>query len=45
MHTYKLFWLDGRQEVAKGWDIADAFRRLGYSRNAIRELDYYLRVD
>lgn len=41
MSKFILFWLDGKKEVIKGKDIADAFSRAGYGGGALRALDFY----
>lgn len=43
MRKFKLHWLGGepKEEIVRGTDIADAFRRAGYGGGAIRALDYY----
>jgi len=41
MKKFKLYWLDGKEEVVEGTSIADAFMRAGYGNGAIRALDYY----
>lgn len=44
MKKYKLYWLDGRQEIIEGNDVVDAFNRTGIGRGALRALDYYEEV-
>ena len=38
---YKLYWLDGTEEVVEGQNIADACNKAGIGAGAIRALDYY----
>ena len=38
---YKLYWRDGKSELAAGDNIADAFRRAGLSSGAMASLDFY----
>ena len=40
MNKYNLHWLDGKQEVVEGNDIADAFSRAGYGLGALPALDW-----
>ena len=44
MKKYKLYWLDGHQEIIEGNDAVDAFNRAGIGRGALRVLDYYEEV-
>jgi hypothetical protein len=44
MRKFKLFWLDGKEEIVKGNSIADAFSKAGYGNGAIRALDYYKEI-
>ena len=44
MRKYKLFWLDGKEEVVEGNNISDAFTRAGYSAGAIHALEYYKEI-
>lgn len=37
---FQFVWLDGKVQDSYGRDVADAFRRLGYSAGAMRALDY-----
>lgn len=39
--TFTLFWLDGKREVLKGKDPADAFSKRGYGNGALKALDFY----
>lgn len=41
MKTFKLFWLDGKEEIVKGTDIANAMNKAGYGAGALAALDYY----
>lgn len=41
MKTFTLFWKDGKKELIRGTDIADAFRRAGYGGGALTALDYF----
>jgi len=41
MNTYKLYWLDKKTEIVKGFSITDAFKKAGYSMGALNALDYY----
>jgi len=41
MKKFRLHWLDGKEEIVQGSDIADAFSRAGYGASAIRDIDYY----
>ena len=41
MNTYTFYWLDGKRQVLKGTDPADALRRAGYGQGALRALDFY----
>ena len=41
MKAYKLHWLDGKQEIITGNDIADAMNNAGYTQGVLRALDYY----
>lgn len=38
---FKLVWQDGKTEIVKGNNIADAFSKAGYGGGAIRALDYF----
>lgn len=44
MPKFKLYWLDGKEEVVEGSSIADAFTKAGYGAGAIRALDYHEEV-
>jgi len=44
MNTYKLYWLDGKEEIVKGDTIAQAFTLAGYGQGALAALDYFERV-
>ena len=45
MKTFILHWLgSNKPETIQGYDIADAFKRAGYSGGAIAALDYYEEV-
>lgn len=41
LKSFILHWYDGKTEMVKGYDIADAFRRAGYGSGAVTALDYY----
>lgn len=45
MHKFRFHWLTGYIEEGEGYDVADAFRRLGYGGDAIRALDWYEQID
>lgn len=39
---FKLHWIgDSKEEIVEGIDIADAFRKAGYSLGALRALDWF----
>lgn len=38
---FRLHWKDGRTEIVKGDDIADAFSKAGYGRGALTAMDWY----
>jgi hypothetical protein len=38
---FKIYWLDGQEEVLSGDDIADAFTKAGYGKGAAHAVDYY----
>ena len=40
LKTFRFHWLGGKVETAKGFDVADAFRKAGYGGGAIRALDW-----
>ena len=42
--TFKVYWLDGKEEKIQGDNIADAFTRAGYGAGAIKALDYFEEV-
>ncbi len=42
--TFKLYWLDGKEEEVIGWSISDAFERAGYGAGAAFALDWYKEV-
>ena len=44
MKKYKLYWLDGHQEIIDGNDAVDAFNRAGIGCGALPALDYYEEV-
>ena len=44
MKKYKLYWLDGHQEIIWGNDVVDAFNRTGIGHGALPALDYYEEV-
>lgn len=44
MKTFELHWLDGKVEIVKGFDIADAFSKAGLGRGALPALDFYKEV-
>ena len=44
MRFFRFYWLDGKTEEAHGYDVADAFRRLGYGAGAVKALDYYKEI-
>ena len=41
MKTYKLHWLDGKEEIIHGTDIADAWSKAGLGQGALPALDWY----
>lgn len=41
MKVFTLFWLNGKSELVKGTDPADAFTRGGYGNGALSALDFY----
>lgn len=41
MKTYTLFWKDGKREIVKGENPAQAMTLAGYSNGAVRALDFY----
>jgi hypothetical protein len=45
VQRYRFFWLSGMVSEGEGYDVADAFRRLGYGGGALRALDYYEQID
>jgi hypothetical protein len=42
---YTLYWLDGKRELVKGSDIADAVTHAGYGEGALRALDFFAKGD
>ena len=38
---FKLYWKDGKSELVQGDSISDAFMKAGYSRGAMKALDFY----
>lgn len=42
--SFKFVWNDGKEEIGKGRDAADALTRLGYGGGAVRALDYYQEI-
>lgn len=38
---FTLYWINGKRNVIKGTDIADAFSRVGYGAGALPALDWY----
>lgn len=38
---FTVFWRDGKSEVIKGTDIANACNNAGYGAGALRALDFY----
>lgn len=38
---YTLYWRTGKREIVKGRSIAEAITLAGYSRGALRALDFY----
>lgn len=41
MKTFFIYWMHSHCEPVKGNDIADAFRRAGYSKGALGAVDFY----
>ena len=40
-NSFRLYWLDGTTEVIKGESFDKAFTNRGYTRGAIRALDFF----
>jgi hypothetical protein len=38
---FTLFWLDGKRELVRGRDAADAMTKAGYGAGAVRALDFH----
>jgi len=38
---FRFVWKDGTSNGGRGYDAADAFRRLGFGAGALAALDYY----
>ena len=46
MKKFKFIWKgSGEEQIGEGYDVADAFRRLGYGGEAIRALEAYREVE
>jgi hypothetical protein len=43
MHTYILYWKDGRYDVARGTNAFDALKKAGYDVSDINKLDFCTR--
>ena len=41
---FKIYWLDGREEIIEGETSASAFTKAGYGAGAVRAIDYYKQV-
>ncbi len=39
--TFKLYWLDGKTEIVKGYNIKDAVSKAGLGAGSIPALDWY----
>ncbi|GEM_PF-4306089 len=44
LKEFRLHWLQGKPEIVKGTDIADACRRAGIGNGALPALDYFEEV-
>lgn len=44
LKKFKFVWLDKKEEIGEGINVADAFTNLGYGTGAIRALDYYREI-
>jgi hypothetical protein len=42
--TYRFYWRDGRVEEAIGFNLASAFRSLGYGANVAKNLERWEEV-
>lgn len=38
---FTLYWRDGKREIVKGTDVADAMNHAGYGQGAVKALDFY----
>lgn len=45
MNIYTLYWRDGKREVVKGDNQAQAMTLRGYGSGAVRALDFYAKGD
>ena len=41
MKEFTIFWKDGKRDVLKGSDVANAFTRAGYGAGALGAVDFY----
>ena len=41
MKKFKFYWRDGVVHEGEGYDVADAFRRLGFGGGALAALDWW----
>lgn len=41
MKTYKIHWLDGREEVMTGDSIGEAFDKAGYGEDFLYAVDWF----
>jgi hypothetical protein len=41
MKTFRFHWFDGKVETGNGYNVSDAFTRLGYTAGALAVLDFY----
>lgn len=44
MKKFRFHWLDGKVDEGNGFDVADAFNRLGYGAGDVAALDWYEEV-
>ncbi|KKM19003.1 hypothetical protein LCGC14_1659950 [marine sediment metagenome] len=45
MKRFKLYWLDGKEDIITGDNIQDACRRAGIGNGASRAIDYWKELD
>ena len=43
--TFTFYWLDGHKDVSDGYNVADAFSKLGFGGGATATLDFYREGD